>query len=99
MSRQFGRICRYPYMSQLMGIACEAITDVLQEELHEKDQIKSVLVINATYVKYKYKGSGDPADSTNYEASYLNTYYRGNMRAILLKNDIEKHITQSVREI
>jgi len=88
-----------PYMPQLMGAAREAITDVLQEELHRKDQIKSLLVVNATYVKYKYKGSGDPADPTNFEASYLPTYHRGNMRAILSKNDIAKHITQSVGEI
>jgi len=88
-----------PYMPQLMGAAREAITDVLQEELHRKDQIKSLLVVNATYVKYKYKGSGDLADPTNFEASYLPTYHRGNMRAILSKNDIAKHITQSVGEI
>src|SRR5277367_1401348 len=86
-------------MPQLIRIAREAITDILQEELHRKDQIKSVLVVKAIYVKYKYKGTGDPADPANYEASYLNTYHKGNMRAILSKNDIEKHITQSVREI
>ena len=57
------------YMPQLIGAAREATSDVLQEELHRKDQIKSVLVVNAIYVKYKYKGSGDPVDLANYKAS------------------------------
>src|SRR5271170_1194938 len=45
------------------------------------------------------KQQDNSADPTNFEASYLPTYHRGNMQAILSKNDIAKHITQSVGEI
>ncbi|CAG8815438.1 3152_t:CDS:2, partial [Racocetra fulgida] len=51
-----------PYLPQLMGI-----TKVLKEELQKKDQIKSALVVSATYVKYKYK-SGDPSNIENHSA-------------------------------
>src|SRR5271154_5082228 len=86
-------------MPQLIGASYEAITGVLQEELRKKDQIKTALVINATYVKYKYNGKGDPADKANYEAKYLNTYHRGKMNALLSEKDIDEHITKSVSHI
>ncbi|GES87874.1 hypothetical protein GLOIN_2v1481003 [Rhizophagus clarus] len=71
------------YIPQLIGASREAITSVLQKELHRKDQIKTALVINATYVKYKYKEKGDLADKANYEAINLDTYHRGKMGVLL----------------
>ncbi|CAG8517147.1 22089_t:CDS:2 [Cetraspora pellucida] len=47
------------YIFQLFASAYKAITNILKEELHKKDQIKSALVAYATYIKYTYKGSGD----------------------------------------
>ena len=88
-----------PYMPQLMASSREAITSVLQEELHKKDQIKSALVIYATYVKNTYKGKGDIVDPTNYETNYHHSYHRGSMREILSEKCIDEHITLSGREI
>src|SRR5215475_11790926 len=84
-----------PYMLHLIGSTHNAITDVLQEELHRKDQIKSALVVHATYVSYKYKGMGDISDPANYEANYHHPYHRGGMREILSESYIDEHITLS----
>jgi len=51
-----------PYMPQFMDSARSSITNILKKELYKKDQIKSALVIHATYIKYKYKGIGDSTD-------------------------------------
>ena len=40
------------YMPQLMALSHKAITDIFQEELHRKNQIKSAIVVNANYVIY-----------------------------------------------
>src|SRR3954470_13869843 len=88
-----------PYMPHLIASACNAITRVLQEELHRKDQIKSALVVNATYAKYTYKGSGDITDPVNYQVSYHHPYHRGGQREILSEKYIDEHITLSGVEI
>jgi hypothetical protein len=88
-----------PYMPQLIAEAREAISDVLKEELHKRDQIKSALVINATYVSYTYKGTGDISDWANYIAKYHHSYHRSHQREILSEQYIDKHITQSGVEI
>ena len=83
-------------MLQLVASACKQITDVLKEELRRKNQIKSTMVIYATYVRYKYVGSGDVTNKNNYEITYYHPYHRGNMHVLL---DIDKHITNSAGEI
>src|SRR3954452_9979883 len=82
-----------------MASARNAITRVLQEELHRKDQIKSALVVNATYAKYTYKGSGDITDSANYQISYHHPYHRGSQREIISEGYIDEHIILSGGEI
>ncbi|GBB97514.1 hypothetical protein RclHR1_00030071 [Rhizophagus clarus] len=86
-------------MPQLMASAHNAITRVLQEELHKKDQIKTALVVHATYAKYTYKGSGDILDQENYKISYHHPYHRSLMREILSEKYIDEHITFSGGEI
>src|SRR5215216_2024765 len=88
-----------PYMPQLIAEARGAITDVHKEELHKRDQIKSALVIHATYVSYTYKGTGDISDWANYTAKYHHPYHRSYQREILSKQYIDEHITQSGVEI
>ncbi|KAF0559378.1 gastrula zinc finger protein xlcgf46.1 [Gigaspora margarita] len=82
-----------------MGSSRSAITDILKKELRKKDQIKLALVINATYIKYEYKGIGDMADIKNYNTSYHYPYHRSNMHVLLSENDIDQHLIQSVGEI
>src|SRR5215216_3900185 len=86
-------------MPQLIAEARGAITDVLKEELHKRDQIKSALVINATYVSYTYKGTGDISDRANYIAKYHYPYHRSYQREILSEQYIDEYITQSGVEI
>jgi hypothetical protein len=43
---------RIHHMPKLMALARKRITDVLKEELGEKGQIKSTIVIMANYMKY-----------------------------------------------
>ena len=88
-----------PYMPHLIASARNAITDVLKEELHRRDQIKSALVINATYISYRYNGSGDPSDWANYTIKYHHLYHRSHQREILSEQYIDEHITQSDVEI
>ncbi|GES99862.1 hypothetical protein GLOIN_2v1480811 [Rhizophagus clarus] len=88
-----------PYMPQLIEASREAITGVLQEELRRKDQIKTALVVNATYVNYKYKGKGDLTDKANYETKELNTYHRGKMGVLLSEKDIDEHLAKTVSHI
>ena len=49
--------------------------------------------------KYKYKEIGDFIDIKNYDTSYHHSYYRSNMHVLLSENNIDQHLTQSVREI
>ena len=63
-------------MPQLIALARNQITDVLKEELHRRDQIKSAIVIKATYVRYKYTG-GDVTNINNYEKTYYHSYHGG----------------------
>ena len=85
-----------PYMPQIIDLAWSSITNILKKELYKKDQIKSVLVIHTTYIKYKYKGIGDSTDIKNYDTSYHHPYHRSNMHVLLLENNIDQHLTQSV---
>ena len=84
---------------QLVASARKQITDVLKEEFRRKDQIKSVMVIHTTYVRYKYVGSGDVTNKNNYEITYYHPYHRGKMHVLLSENDIDEHITKSAGEI
>ena len=86
-------------MPQLIASARKQITDVLKEELRRKDQIKSAMVIYATYVRYKYVGYGDVTNKNNYEITYYHTYHRGRQHVLLSENDIDEYITNSAREI
>ena len=81
-----------PYMPQFMDSSRSAITNILKKEIHKKDQIKSALVIHATYIKYKYKGIGDSTDIKNYDTSYHHPYHRSNMHLLLSENDIDQHL-------
>ena len=85
-------------MLQLIASACKQITNVLKKELHRKDQIKSAIVINATYVRYKYIRS-DVTNINNYEKTYYHPYHRGKQHILLSENDIDEYITKSAREI
>ena len=87
------------YMPQLIASARKQITDVLKEELNRKDQIKSAIVIYATYMKYKYLGSGDITDIKNYEKTYHHLYHRGDQHILLSENDIDEHLTHFDLEI
>src|SRR5437667_7098838 len=87
-----------PYMPQLIASARNQITDVLKEELHRRDQIKSAIVIKATYVRYKYI-RGDVTNINNYEKTYYHPYHRGEQHILLSENDIDDHITNSTGEI
>ena len=88
-----------PYMPHLIASARNAITNVLKEELHRRDQIKLALVVNATYISYKYNGSGDPSDLANYTTKYHHPYHRSQQHKILSEQYIDEHITQSGVEI
>src|SRR5215216_1821153 len=86
-------------MPQLIAEARGVITDVLKEELHKRDQIKSALVIYATYVSYTYKGTGDISNRANYTTKYHHPYHISYQREILSEQYIDEHITQSDVEI
>ncbi|EXX77773.1 uncharacterized protein OCT59_024709 [Rhizophagus irregularis] len=88
-----------PYIPQLIGVSNKTITGVLQEELCRKNQIKTVLVINAIYVKYKYNGKGNSADKAIYEAKYLDRYHRGKIDVLLSEKDIDEHLAISISHI
>ncbi|GES86542.1 hypothetical protein GLOIN_2v1477922 [Rhizophagus clarus] len=88
-----------PYMPQLIAEARGAITDVLKEELSKRDQIKSALVVHATYVSYTYKGTGDISNRANYIPKYHHPYHRSQQREILSEQYIDEHITKSGVEI
>ena len=85
-----------PYMPQFMDSARSSITNILKKELYKKDQIKSALVIHATYIKYKYKGIGDSSEIKNYDTNYYHAYHRSNMHVLLSENDIDQYLIQSV---
>ena len=82
-----------------MASTRKAITNILKEELYKKNQIKISLVIESTYIKYKYKGEGNPSDKANYKANYAHSYHRRKQHILLSENDINPHLIQSVGEI
>ena len=82
-----------PYMPQLIGLIRPKITEVLQTEFRRKDQIKSAIVALCLYSYTKRNEDG----SSNISYSY--NHERGNMRYLLLTNDIDEHITKSAGEI
>ncbi|GBB86911.1 hypothetical protein RclHR1_13360008 [Rhizophagus clarus] len=84
---------KMPYMPQLIGLIRPKIKEVLQTELHKKDQIKSAIVALCQYSIAKRK----PDDTS--EPAEVEKYHRGDMRAILLEEDIEEHITKTIGEI
>ena len=52
-----------PYMPQLMGIFRPKITEVLQTELHRKDQIKSAIVVSCRYSIVVNNGDGTASET------------------------------------
>ncbi|CAG8773012.1 679_t:CDS:2, partial [Racocetra fulgida] len=84
-----------PYMPQLMASTRKAITNILKEELYKKNQIKTSLVIESIYAKYKYKGEGDAMNKANYELSQTHSYHRGKQHILLSENDIDPYLIQS----
>ncbi|GBB98996.1 hypothetical protein RclHR1_03390012 [Rhizophagus clarus] len=82
-----------PYMPQLMGLIRPKITEVLQTELHRKDQIKSAIVALSLYSITKRNPDGIS------EITYIENHHSGEMRAILSEGDIDEHITKSAGKI
>ncbi|GBB97709.1 hypothetical protein RclHR1_30460001 [Rhizophagus clarus] len=80
-------------MSQLIGLIHPKIKEVLQTELHKKDQIKSAIVALCLYSIIKRK----PDDTS--EPIEVEKYHKGDMRAIFLEEDIEEYITRTIGEI
>src|SRR5688500_6346773 len=83
-----------PYMHQLIASYREKITSVLQTELNRKEQIKSALV-----VLFKYFKKEDDKNTKEIIYTFTEKHHRGEMRPILLENDITEHITSSGSEI
>ena len=82
-----------PYMPQLMGLAQQKIKEVLQTELHRKDQIKSVIVVLCRYSIVTISKDGTVSKTT------VDLHHRGKIRPILSKEEIDEHITKSAVEI
>ncbi|PKY35164.1 hypothetical protein RhiirB3_455605, partial [Rhizophagus irregularis] len=74
-----------PYFPSIIANICQKITEILESELEEKGQIKSAITILATY--------------TDNNGTYKQVYHRGVMRVLLLKNDIDDHLTKSAVDI
>ncbi len=81
-----------PYIPKLISASRPKIKEVLQTELCRKDQIKSAIVV---LCRYKI-GNKKEAES---EPVFIDKHHRGGMCPILLKGEIDGHITQSVGEI
>ncbi|GES95460.1 hypothetical protein GLOIN_2v1480811 [Rhizophagus clarus] len=84
---------KIPYMPQLMGLIRPKITEVLQTELHRKDQIKSTIVALCMYSITKRNPDGTR------DTTYEEKHHRGGMRPILIEGDIDEHITQTIGKI
>ena len=80
-------------MPQLMGLARQKIKEVIQTELHRKDQIKSAIVVLCRYSIVVINKDGTVSKTT------VDLNHRGKMRPILLKEEIDEHITKSAVEI
>jgi hypothetical protein len=81
-----------PYIPKLISASRLKIKEVLQTELHRKDQIKLAIVVLCRYkIGNKDKADGEPV--------YKEKHQRGGMRPILSEGEIDDHITQSVGEI
>ena len=88
-----------PYIPQLISASRPKIKEVLQTELHRKDQIKSAIVVKCLYLLTK-KDKEEREDSDDFANKvYKVKYHRGEMRPILLEGDIDEHITLTVGEI
>ncbi|CAG8766357.1 6487_t:CDS:2, partial [Rhizophagus irregularis] len=74
-----------PYFPSIIADTHQKITEILESELEEKGQIKSAITILATY--------------TDNNGTYKQVYHRGVMRVLLLKNDIDDHLTKSAVDI
>ncbi|PKB94263.1 hypothetical protein RhiirA5_404576, partial [Rhizophagus irregularis] len=74
-----------PYFPSIIADTRQKITEILESELEEKGQIKSAITILATY--------------TDNNGTYKQVYHRGVMRVLLLKNDIDDHLTKSAVDI
>ena len=74
-----------PYFPTIIADTRQKITEILESELEEKGQIKSAIIILATYL--------------DINGNYMQVHHRGDMRILLLKNDIDGHITKSAVDI
>ncbi|GES88881.1 hypothetical protein GLOIN_2v1481003 [Rhizophagus clarus] len=87
------------YIPQLISASQPKIKEVLQTELHKKDQIKSAIVVKCLYLLTK-KDKEEREDSDDFANKvYKVKYHRGEMRPILLEEDIDEYITLTVGEI
>ena len=89
-SEEYAKI---PYMPQLMGLAQQKIKEVIQTELHRKDQIKSAIVVSCRYSIVVNNGDGTASETI------VDLNHRGKMRPILSEEEIDEHITKSAGKI
>ena len=88
-----------PYIPQLISASRPKIKEVLQTELHRKDQIKSAIVVKCLYLHTK-KTKEEREDSEDFANKvYIVKHHRGEMRSILSEGEIDEHITRTVGEI
>ncbi|CAB5387422.1 unnamed protein product [Rhizophagus irregularis] len=74
-----------PYIPKLISASRPKIKEVLQTELHRKDQIKSAIVVKCLYLLTK-KDKEEREDSDDFANKvYKVKYHRGEMRPILLE--------------
>ena len=80
-------------MPQLMSVTCQKIKEVLQTELRRKDQIKSAIVALCRYLITNKERDGSTS------TTIVDLYHKGQMWPILLKGEINEHITKTAGEI
>jgi hypothetical protein len=81
-----------PYIPKLISASWQKIKEVLQTELHRNDQIKMAIVV---LCRYSYGSKKE----TEGEPIIDEIHHRGRIRPILLEEEIDGHIIQSIREI
>jgi hypothetical protein len=80
------------YILKLISASRQKIKEVLQTELYRKDQIKSAIVVLCRYsYGNKKEIEGEPVIDE--------IHHRGRMHLILLEEEIDGYITQSIGKI
>ncbi|PKY50963.1 hypothetical protein RhiirA4_467747 [Rhizophagus irregularis] len=80
-----------PYVPQIFGKVRQQITEILEHELDARGQTKSAITVLATYEA--------PVELDANGSHTFQVHHRGEMRVLLLKNDIDNHITKTIGEI